>query len=61
MDFRAPLRSSARLEVAKGRLRMQVPFYDRDRYFSADIEAAAALLAQGCYNDLIPAAILPST
>jgi histidine ammonia-lyase len=45
LDFRAPLRTTALLEQAKGRLRAEVSFYDKDRYVSPDIEAAAALLA----------------
>ncbi|HHQ4804702.1 histidine ammonia-lyase [Aeromonas veronii] len=60
LDFRAPLRASAGVEVAKGRLRAHVPFYDKDRYFAPDIEAAAALLGRASYNDLIPAGVLPS-
>ena len=32
--------------LAKGRLREEVSFYDWDRYFSPDIEAAAALLGR---------------
>ncbi|HAT05879.1 MAG TPA: histidine ammonia-lyase, partial [Aeromonas salmonicida] len=60
LDFRAPLRTTALLEQAKGRLRAEVSFYDKDRYFSPDIEAAAALLARASYNDLIPVGVLPS-
>ncbi|PTT47935.1 histidine ammonia-lyase [Aeromonas sp. HMWF016] len=60
LDFRAPLRASEGVEVAKGRLRAHVPFYDKDRYFAPDIEAAAALLGRASYNDLIPARVLPS-
>ncbi|MGL5504672.1 MAG: histidine ammonia-lyase, partial [Aeromonas veronii] len=60
LDFRAPLRASEGVEVAKGRLRAHVPFYDKDRYFAPDIEAAAALLGRASYNDLIPAGVLPS-
>ena len=48
------------IELAKGRLREEVSFYDKDRYFSPDIEAAAALLGAASYNDLIPAGVLPS-
>ncbi|MFM5167347.1 histidine ammonia-lyase [Aeromonas veronii] len=60
LDFRAPLRASEGVEVAKGRLRAHVPFYDKDRYFAPDIEAAAALLGRASYNDLVPAGVLPS-
>jgi histidine ammonia-lyase len=61
LDFRGPLRSTARLELAKSRLRSRVSFYDKDRYFSPDIEAAAELLAQASYHDLIPKGVLPSS
>ncbi|WP_421202476.1 histidine ammonia-lyase [Aeromonas enteropelogenes] len=60
LDFRAPLRASEAVEAAKGRLRAQVPFYDKDRYFAPDIEAAASLLGTASYNDLLPAGVLPS-
>ena len=39
LDFRAPLRSTELIELAKGRLREEVSFYDKDRYFAPDIEA----------------------
>ncbi|WP_210397824.1 histidine ammonia-lyase [Motiliproteus sediminis] len=60
LDFRAPLKSSPRLEQAKALLREQVPFYDKDRYFAPDIERAAALISSGTYNRFVPAALLPS-
>jgi len=60
LDFRAPLRSTELIELAKGRLRAEVSFYDKDRYFAPDIEAAAALLGRASYNDLIPVGVLPS-
>lgn len=60
LDFRAPLRASEGVEAAKGRLRAHVPFYDKDRYFAPDIEAAASLLGTASYNDLLPAGMLPS-
>ncbi|MDH3355508.1 MAG: histidine ammonia-lyase, partial [Chromatiales bacterium] len=45
LDFLAPLKSSATLEQAKALLRSEVPFYDKDRYFSPDIEKAALLIS----------------
>ncbi len=60
VDFRAPLTSSARLEEAKARVRANVPFYDKDRYFSPDIERACQLVRQGHFNDMLPAGLLPS-
>ncbi|XLM20955.1 histidine ammonia-lyase, partial [Chromobacterium piscinae] len=50
IDFRAPHKTSDKLEAAKGMLREQVPFYDKDRYFAPDIEKAAALVASGRFN-----------
>lgn len=44
LDFRAPLKSSPMIEEAKQRLRQHVSFYDEDRYFAPDIEAASRLL-----------------
>ncbi|MEO2217310.1 histidine ammonia-lyase [Chromobacterium vaccinii] len=60
IDFRAPNKSSDKLEAAKGMLREQVPFYDKDRYFAPDIEKAAALVASGRFNGLIDGEVLPS-
>ncbi len=47
LDFREPLKSSEALEKAKSTLREVVPFYDKDRYFSPDIEAAQKLINTG--------------
>lgn len=60
MDFRAPLKSTEKLETAKAKLRERVYFYDKDRYFAPDIEEAKQLLASGDYLDFIPAGLLPS-
>ncbi|MCY9805563.1 histidine ammonia-lyase [Vibrio scophthalmi] len=60
LDFRAPLKSSPRIEEAKRRLREQVAFYDKDRYFATDIERANRLLKQAIHHDLIPNGTLPS-
>jgi histidine ammonia-lyase len=59
IDFRAPLKTSPRLEEAKALVRSKVKFYDRDRYFSPDIEAAKGLIATSCFNPYLPAGILP--
>ena len=40
LDFRAPNLSSPQIEKAKSMLREKVSFYDKDRYFAPDIEAA---------------------
>lgn len=60
LDFRAPLKSTERLEQARALLRDQVSFYAEDRYFAPDIKAAAELLASGRLSSLLPAAMLPS-
>ena len=60
LDFRAPLKSSPRLEEAKRLVRGRVAFYDRDRYFSPDIEAATQLIRSSACNMFLPADLLPS-
>lgn len=60
VDFRAPHRASVNLELAKQVLREQVPFYDKDRYFSPDIEKAKILISSGQLNSFMPAKLLPS-
>ncbi|OOF09228.1 histidine ammonia-lyase [Salinivibrio sp. MA427] len=60
IDFRAPNKTSQRLEQAKAELRGVVPFYDKDRYFAPDIEKANALVQTGTYNRLMPSGLLPS-
>jgi histidine ammonia-lyase len=54
LDFRAPLKSSPRVEEAKHILREKVAFYDKDRYFAPDIEEANALLKLAVHNHLVP-------
>lgn len=61
LDFRAPLKTTERLEQAKAELRARVSFYDKDRYFAADIEKANDLLAEAVHNQLMPAGLLPSS
>lgn len=60
LDFRHGLKSSAGLERARSLLRAQVPYYQEDRFFAPDIEAASELLASGCLNELVGADLLPS-
>jgi histidine ammonia-lyase len=60
VDFRAPMRSSEVLERAKAMLRERVPFYDEDRYFAPDIEAAKRLIQSGLYSEFVEARLLPS-
>ena len=44
LDFRKPLQTSVRLQSLMQLLRNDVPFYDKDRYFAPDIEAAKQLI-----------------
>lgn len=60
LDLRKGLKASPKLEQARALLRAQVAYYQEDRFFAPDIEAASALLASGCLNSLLPGALLPS-
>jgi histidine ammonia-lyase len=51
LDFRRPLLPSDNLEDIKGLLRSKVSFYDKDRYFSPDIEAAKLLITSYALYD----------
>ncbi|TDF41444.1 histidine ammonia-lyase [Alteromonadaceae bacterium M269] len=53
IDFRAPLKTSETLESVKALLREQVAFYDKDRYFAPDIEAAKRLIVNNQLSDLV--------
>lgn len=53
LDFLSPLRTSKTLEQAKAILRKEVPFYDKDRFFSPDIEKAANLIKQDALKVLV--------
>ena len=59
LDFRAPLKTTEKLEQAKGKLRERVTFYDKDRYFAPDIEEAKQLLASAAYRDFLAPEMLP--
>ena len=52
VDFRTPLKTSERLEEIKALLRAKVSFYDKDRYFAPDIEAAKQLIKSDQLADL---------
>jgi histidine ammonia-lyase len=60
LDLRDGLKTSPKLEKARGILRAKVGFYDKDRFFAPDINAASELLASRCLNELVPAKLLPS-
>ncbi|WP_298775940.1 histidine ammonia-lyase [uncultured Shewanella sp.] len=60
LDFRLPLKPSPLVEKAKGYLREKVDYYDKDRFFNPDIEAAIGLLKAGIFNQFMPDLMLPS-
>lgn len=60
IDFRRPLKSSEPLEAAHALLRKQVAFYDHDRHFAPDIEAAKAVMRDERLLRLVPAGLTPS-
>jgi histidine ammonia-lyase len=47
VDFHRPLATSPRLAQAHAALRSSVAFYDKDRLFAPDIEAARRLVLEG--------------
>ena len=59
IDFHRPARSSQRLEAAHAEIRRDVPFYEVDRYFAPDIEAARNWVKSGRFATQINP-ILPS-
>ncbi|VTR58172.1 Histidine ammonia-lyase [Serratia fonticola] len=59
LDLRKGLQTTAGLEQARHLLREHVAYYDKDRFFAPDIEAASQLLAAGHLTALIPATLLP--
>ena len=47
IDFHRPLKSSPHLEHVHSQLRQKVPFFDADRFFAPDIEAAKQMVVKG--------------
>jgi histidine ammonia-lyase len=60
VDFRKPLLTSPALQEVMSLVRARVPFYDRDRQFSPDIEAIKQLVRSGAFRRFA-ADLLPST
>jgi histidine ammonia-lyase len=54
IDFRAPLRTSPRLQDAHALVRSRVAFYDHDRYFAPDITAIQALVEAAEFQRFVP-------
>jgi histidine ammonia-lyase len=50
VDFHAPLQTSGLLQPVVQRLRQDVSFYDKDRLFAPDIEAAKQLVLDGAIS-----------
>ncbi|MBV9362499.1 MAG: histidine ammonia-lyase [Betaproteobacteria bacterium] len=59
IDFRAPLKTSARLQDIHQLVRAKVAFYDHDRYFAPDITAIQSLVEAGAFQRFV-AGLLPS-
>ena len=59
IDFRAPLKTSARLQDIHQLVRAKVAFYDHDRYFAPDITAIQSLVEAGAFQRFVPG-LLPS-
>ena len=60
LDLREGLKTSTKLELARTSLRSKVAYYDKDRFFAPDINAASELLASRCLNELVLPKLLPS-
>jgi histidine ammonia-lyase len=59
IDFRAPLKTSPRLQEVHALVRSRVGFYDHDRYFAPDIALVQALVESGALHRFVPG-LLPS-
>ncbi|HEY2677848.1 MAG TPA: histidine ammonia-lyase [Steroidobacteraceae bacterium] len=53
IDFHRPARSSRSLEEVHAAVRKEVPFYEADRYFAPDIEAARTWVKSGRFTELV--------
>jgi histidine ammonia-lyase len=58
LEFRAPLETSDKLKSVKALLRTKVTFYDKDRYFSPDIENAKKLIVNRSLLDIVDIELL---
>jgi histidine ammonia-lyase len=54
IDFRAPLKTSPRLQEVHSLVRSRVGFYDHDRYFAPDITAIQELVEAGAFHRYAP-------
>jgi histidine ammonia-lyase len=61
IEFQRPLKSSTALEAAFAQIRARAPRFDRDRFFSPSIAAAAELVTGRAFESLLPDSLdLPS-
>ena len=60
LDYRKGLLTTELLEKARRALRERVAYYDKDRFFAPDIEAAIELLSKRTLSGLVPNSLLPS-
>jgi len=60
LDYRKGLLTTELLETARRALRERVAYYDKDRFFAPDIEAAIELLSKRTLSGLVPNSLLPS-
>jgi len=60
LDFRNGLATTPLLEQARSALRERVDYYDKDRFFAPDIEAATELLLTRALSKPVPDNLLPS-
>ena len=60
IDFQAGLQTTEALEQVRQWVRQRVPFYEHDRFFAPDIEAATDLVMHRPGHELLPAELLPS-
>jgi len=58
IDFLRPLKTSPQLETIFKATRQKIPYYDVDRYFAPDIEAAKAIVLSDKISDLAGISIL---
>ncbi len=60
LDFRDGKKSTPVLEKLRSTLRSKVSYYDKDRFFAPDIDAASQLIADGTFCGILPEGILPT-
>src|SRR5690606_30737533 len=60
LDLRGDLKTTPVLEEARVLLRSKVAYYDQDRFFAPDLQAAYSLLQSRVLSDLVPTGLLPS-